>query len=116
LARQSPRPRPGSARRSWKSGIRAEHCGRRSSLARAKRPERCRAAFAFRDRRPNRRTRQERAERGLDHTPSVAKPPCRREHKEIPAVSCPPLGSEDGIVSVQTNTLIEAETGFATAT
>jgi hypothetical protein len=52
----------------------------------------------------------------LNHTPSVAKPPCRREHKEIPAVSCPPLGSEDGIVSVQTNTLIEAETGFATAT
>ena len=37
-------------------------------------------------------------------------PPRRREHREIPAASCPLLGSGDGIVSAQTSALIGAET------
>ena len=38
------------------------------------------------------------------------------QRREIPAASCPPPGSGDGIVAAQTSTLIGAETGFATAT
>ena len=38
----------------------------------------------------------------------------RPSRREIPAASCPPRGSGDGIVSAQTSTLKGAETGFAT--
>ena len=47
---------------------------------------------------------------------AATSPPRHPEHREIPAASCPPLGSGDGIVTAQTSTLIGAETGFATAT
>ena len=44
--------------------------------------------------------------------PRAATPPPRHpEHREIPAASCPPPGSGDGIVSAQTSALIDAMGG-----
>src|SRR4029077_12378215 len=39
-------------------------------------------------------------------------PPRHRDYREIPAASCPPLGSGAGIVSAQTGALEGARTGF----
>ena len=54
--------------------------------------------------------------RPVAHPPRAAMtPPRRREHREIPFASCPPLGSGDGIVTAQTSTLIGANPALAQA-
>src|SRR5687768_1310216 len=40
-------------------------------------------------------------------------PPHHREHREIPAASCPLLGSGDDIIAARTSTLIGAKPGVS---